>query len=156
MVKCLGSPAGGLGWRRPSAWRGLQGGGGGAVHSVVLRDETSGASYEGGVPRRHGHSADARLVPEAATPTRQSGLRFRPRCHFDRYSFCEKSFSDSEESFLCSSTGFISSKINKLSDWNSGALPESRGGHGHASTLPRMSSLSRRYSGLSGRNSLNS
>ncbi|XP_035493577.2 apoptosis-stimulating of p53 protein 2-like isoform X4 [Scophthalmus maximus] len=44
-------------------------------------------------------------------------------------------------------SGFISSKINKLSDWNSGALPESRGGHGHASTLPRMSSLSRRYSG---------
>ncbi|CAG5946529.1 unnamed protein product [Menidia menidia] len=38
------------------------------------------------------------------------------------------------------------SKINKISDWGS-SLSESRGGNGHASTLPRMFSLSCRNSG---------
>lgn len=37
--------------------------------------------------------------------------------------------------------GFATSKITKLSDW-SGSFSESSGGYGHASTLPRMSSLS--------------
>ncbi|XP_068582892.1 apoptosis-stimulating of p53 protein 2-like isoform X2 [Cebidichthys violaceus] len=38
-------------------------------------------------------------------------------------------------------SGFATSKISKLSDW-SGSFSESSGGYSHASTLPRMSSLS--------------
>ncbi|XP_034444708.1 apoptosis-stimulating of p53 protein 2-like isoform X2 [Hippoglossus hippoglossus] len=38
--------------------------------------------------------------------------------------------------------GFSSSKITELSDWKARALPKSSGGYSHASTLPRMSSLS--------------
>ncbi|XP_033480652.1 apoptosis-stimulating of p53 protein 2-like [Epinephelus lanceolatus] len=38
-------------------------------------------------------------------------------------------------------SGFVTSKITKLSEWSS-SLPESSGGYSHASTLPRMSSLS--------------
>uniref|UniRef100_A0A8P4GEG7 Tumor protein p53 binding protein, 2b n=1 Tax=Dicentrarchus labrax TaxID=13489 RepID=A0A8P4GEG7_DICLA len=45
-------------------------------------------------------------------------------------------------------SGFNTSKITKLSDW-SGSFPESSGGYSHASTLPRMSSLSSHNSGLS-------
>ncbi|XP_019962727.1 apoptosis-stimulating of p53 protein 2-like [Paralichthys olivaceus] len=43
--------------------------------------------------------------------------------------------------------GFSSSKITQLSDWKARALPDSSGGYSHASTLPRMSSLSSRNSG---------
>ncbi|XP_058496715.1 apoptosis-stimulating of p53 protein 2-like isoform X2 [Solea solea] len=43
-------------------------------------------------------------------------------------------------------SGFSSSKI-KLSDWNSPLSPDSSGGYSHASTLPRMSNISRRNSG---------
>ncbi|XP_035516025.1 apoptosis-stimulating of p53 protein 2-like, partial [Morone saxatilis] len=43
-------------------------------------------------------------------------------------------------------SGFATSKITKLSDW-SGSFPESSGGYSHASTLPRMSSLSSHNSG---------
>ncbi|XP_051237223.1 apoptosis-stimulating of p53 protein 2 isoform X2 [Dicentrarchus labrax] len=43
-------------------------------------------------------------------------------------------------------SGFNTSKITKLSDW-SGSFPESSGGYSHASTLPRMSSLSSHNSG---------
>ncbi|XP_061582052.1 apoptosis-stimulating of p53 protein 2-like [Cololabis saira] len=42
--------------------------------------------------------------------------------------------------------GFNTSKTSKISEWSS-SYPESGGGHGHASTLPRMFSLSCRNSG---------
>ncbi|XP_067441818.1 apoptosis-stimulating of p53 protein 2-like [Thunnus thynnus] len=43
-------------------------------------------------------------------------------------------------------SGFNTSKITKLSDWNN-SFSESSGGYSHASTLPRMSSLGCRNSG---------
>ncbi|XP_023130046.2 apoptosis-stimulating of p53 protein 2-like isoform X1 [Amphiprion ocellaris] len=43
-------------------------------------------------------------------------------------------------------SGFNASKTTKLSDWSC-SFPESSGGHSHASTLPRMSSLSCHNSG---------
>ncbi|XP_044045246.1 apoptosis-stimulating of p53 protein 2-like isoform X3 [Siniperca chuatsi] len=43
-------------------------------------------------------------------------------------------------------SGFTTSKITKLSDWSS-SFSESSGGYSHASTLPRMSSLSSHNSG---------
>ncbi|KAI3352674.1 hypothetical protein L3Q82_020136, partial [Scortum barcoo] len=43
-------------------------------------------------------------------------------------------------------SGFVTSKITKLSDWSS-SFSESGGGFSHASTLPRMSSLSSHSSG---------
>ncbi|XP_029313830.1 LOW QUALITY PROTEIN: apoptosis-stimulating of p53 protein 2-like [Cottoperca gobio] len=44
-------------------------------------------------------------------------------------------------------SGFATSKITKLADW-SGSFSESSGGYSHASTLPRMSSLSCHNSGV--------
>ncbi|KAM9363285.1 apoptosis-stimulating of p53 protein 2-like [Symphorus nematophorus] len=43
-------------------------------------------------------------------------------------------------------SGFTTSKVNKVSDWSS-SFSESSGGYSHASTLPRMSSLSCHNSG---------
>ncbi|XP_047433474.1 apoptosis-stimulating of p53 protein 2-like [Mugil cephalus] len=43
-------------------------------------------------------------------------------------------------------SGFNTSKMNKLSEWSS-SMSGSGGGHGHSSTLPRMSSLSSQRSG---------
>lgn len=75
-------PAGGAGRRRPSA--GLQGGGGGAVHAVVLHDRLPGASGAGPprcdgevyLPGRHRHPAHARLGPEAASPSSETSFRY--------------------------------------------------------------------------------
>lgn len=77
-------PPGGSRRSAPSARRCLQGGGGGAVHPVVLHNKLSGApgagppggSGEAGVPGWHRHAAHARLVPEAASQTSQTSLRY--------------------------------------------------------------------------------